>query len=146
MRQNKTMIWIITNIMMVIILGFFSNASADDVVIITNKSAPDSALEKKEIKKIYSGHKTKWSNNEAIILTILKDSDLHQKFLKEYVQKTPSQFQRTWRKMVFTGKGRQPIEMESLEKMIEFVSNTKGAIGYIPSDASSEKVIIIRGK
>ncbi len=107
---------------------------------------PDHNIEKADSKKIYSGHKTKGGNNEAIILTVVAKSDLHKKILKAYVNKSPSQFTMTWRKMAFTGKGRPLVNMNLLEEMIDFVSKTKGAIGYSSSEVPSDGVLIIQNK
>lgn len=145
MTKKKTIIGIVSAVAIMALL-FPIAVLAEDLVVIGNKKAPDAELSKSEVKKIYSGNKTKWSNNEAIILTVVKDSDVHKAFLKEYVKKSPSQFERTWKQMVFTGKGRAPKKFDSLEEMIDFIAENEGAIGYAKTGVESDKVLIIKGK
>lgn len=120
--------------------GIFANlSSAGDIMIIGNKDVPVSELSINEIRSIFLGEKVKWSNDQAIIFVILK-TDLHDAFLKEYVGNTASQYRNYWRKMVFTGKSKSPKSFNTPEELIAYVSDTGGAIGYIPSEAYQEKV------
>lgn len=115
----------------------FSSAQGD-IMIIANKDVPVSTLSKNEIRSIFLGEKVKWSNNQKIIFVILK-SDVHNAFLKEYVGNTASQYRNYWRKMVFTGKSKSPKSFNNMDKLIRYIANTSGAIGYIPSQAYQEE-------
>jgi hypothetical protein len=53
-----------------------------------------------------------------------------QRFLKDYVRKTPFQFKNYWKKQVFTGKGRMPKAFKQIEDEINFIANTEGAISF----------------
>ena len=117
LRDRKPTLWVIMFIA-VFLLSFTSLASAEDVVIIINNTVPDSSLSKEDVKKIYSGYKTKWSNNESIIVTVLKKSELHSKFLQGFVKKSPAQFKRTWKNMVFSGKGKTPKGFDTIEEKV----------------------------
>jgi len=114
-------------------------STAGDIMIIGNKDVPVSELSINEIRSIFLGEKVKWSNDQAIIFVILK-TDLHDAFLKEYVGNTASQYRNYWRKMVFTGKSKSPKSFNTPEELIGYVSDTGGAIGYIPSEAYQDKV------
>lgn len=128
-------------------LVFFNvAASAEDIVIISNTDVPESSVDSNWVKNVYLGNITKWSNNEPIIISILKDKTTHKDFLKEYIHRHPSQFTAFWKNMVFTGRGKMPKEMSSNDEMVNFVANTKGAIGYISSGTKSDKVKIISKK
>ncbi len=116
---------------------------ADGLLVISNKNISDTSLTKKDVKQIYSGKKTKWGNNQTIIVTILKDSEIHKAFLKEFVKKSPSQFKVTWKKMMFTGKGTEPKKFEDMKSLVEFIEKTDGAIGYITPDFKSDAVKVI---
>ncbi len=135
-------------IMIVVFAGMCSptidTALAEGLIIISNKSVSEDSLDKESIKKIYSGKMTKWSDNESIIVTVVDGSDFHKNFLKEYVKKSSTQFKRTWKKLVFTGKGDYPQKFEDVESLIDYVAKTKGAIGYITTDAAdNDKVKVL---
>ncbi len=118
-------------------------AFADGLIIISNKKIAETSLTRDDVKKIYSGKKTKWGNNETIVVTVLDGSDAHKAFLKEFVKKSPTQFKLTWKKMMFTGKGTPPKKFKDMKSLVEFVEKTDGAIGYITPDMKSDGIKVI---
>jgi ABC-type phosphate transport system substrate-binding protein len=120
------------------------NTFADDVVIICNKGVSDTSLSKDDIKNIYLGKKSSWSDNTKITFVTLSDSDIQKSFLKEYINKTPSQFNTYWKKLVFTGKGKMPKSFDSDADLIDFVSKTDGALGYVSASSESDDVKVIK--
>lgn len=114
----------------------------NNILIIGNWDLPVDALSRDEIKSIFLGEKIMWDNGKKITFVILK-TKMHEVFLKEFIGNTESQYRNYWRKLVFTGKSRSPRSFESEEDMIEYIANSSGAIGYIPSEAYTDKVKII---
>lgn len=123
--------------------GLISSSLAADVVVIANKGVDAGGFTDQDIKNIFLGKKTKWANNEKITFIIQKGTDDHKAFLKKYVGRTESQFRSFWKKMVFTGKGKAPKSAGDSSAIIDFVSSTEGAVGYISSGVSADKVKII---
>lgn len=117
-----------------------------DMVVIANPATPLSSLKKREVRDIFTGKKTRWKKGSAkIIIAVLEDSDLHRRFLRRYVKKTPSQFRNFWRKKVFTGEGKSPKTFKRETDLIKFVAKTKGAVGYSSSPGGKMvKIITIR--
>ena len=109
------------------------------VLIIANKSVPQESIDKKDVQKIFLGKMVKWPDNSSIYFGTCK-TDAHQEFLKLYLHRSSSQFRNYWRKMVFTGKGRKPKAFQSDEELVRFVSETKGAIGYVSAEAELKNV------
>ncbi len=124
----------------------YSAALAEDSIIICNKNIPDSGLSKKELEDIFLGKKTRWSDEQKITFVILKGGEAHVNFLSRYVDKTESQFIMYWKKMVFTGEGRLPKAFDTSDELLKYVSETSGAIGYVPSHVASDRVktLIVR--
>jgi len=119
-----------------LILPFSNTAYAENIRIIVNKNVLDSALSKEDVQKIYTGDKTKWNNNETIVLSVLSDGDIHDRFLKEFVGRSSSQFKTTWKQLMFTGKGKVPKKCETIPEIVEFVSKNGNAIGYVTDGAA----------
>jgi ABC-type phosphate transport system substrate-binding protein len=113
---------------------------AGGVVVIGNPGISDSTLSAGNVKNIFLGKKTKWSNGRKIIFVILKKSETHKNFLKQYIGRTTSQFRNYWKKQVFTGKGRTPKVFKTETAMVEFVQNTPGAVGYISPQTPAKGV------
>ena len=100
-------------------------------VIICNAHVFESSLTKKEIKDIFLGIKRKWTSGEEIILTVVYQSKAHDPFLNHYLNKTPTQFLTYWKHQVFVGQGRFPKTFSNEGEMVDYVKDTKGAIGYM---------------
>ena len=127
-------IWLVS-VVMLGVLGLFSGQIAAQepvkAVVVTHGETAQADIQKKDLKDIYLGRKTTWNDKTPIIFVVLKEGQVHEDFLKDYVGKTPSQFTSYWKQQVFTGKGKMPKEFETEEKLMAYVAKTKGAIGYI---------------
>ncbi len=144
MRYNM-----LISIMFILFTGLYPTnlfADSQDIIIIGNKNAADSVT-KGEIKEIFLGHKTRWENNESLSFVLFRDEKLYEAFLKEYIGKTVSQFSSYWKMQVFNGTGRMPIFFRDKAEVMEFVSETQGAVGFVSSgNISTDKVKILNVK
>ena len=129
-----------TVIFMCIVFALVTGAAHADVLIITNKYVKDTAVTKADLKEIFLGKKVQWSDNTKIRFVTLKESGPHETFLRTYINKYVQQYSNYWRKMVFTGKGKIPKSFATNAAMIEYVSGTSGAIGYIGSSTKPANV------
>jgi len=127
---------------MIILMTVLSPALllAGEVIVIANKNVPDSQLTKDEVKAIFLGEKTKWSNDSKVSFVVLKTPEDQEKFMKDYVGKSPSQFNNFWKQQVFTGKGKMPEAFDDVKALLDYVAKTDGAIAYISSDAPVDNV------
>ncbi len=122
----------------------FAGGAFADVLIVTNKGVGKSDLSKGEIKKIFIGQMVKWGNNSKInIVTLKKGSEIHTEFVRTYTGKSPSQFEKYWRKMVFTGKGSIPRSFKTEKELLDYIIKTDGSIGYVSTENRSNEVNII---
>jgi ABC-type phosphate transport system substrate-binding protein len=129
-----------------IAIGFFlsvSSASAQQGFVIGNKGIPQDTLSPNDAEQIFLGRKTRWSDNQAIHFVVMKGGDVHEKFVKSFLSKTPSQFQAFWKMRIFTGQGRAPLSFDKPEDILDYVSSTPGAIGYIPASLPRENVKVV---
>ncbi len=132
---------------MAVVIGmlftFPSAGFADNVLIITNKNVSETTISKDDVKSIFIGEKTDWSNGEKITFVTLDEGKTHELFLGNYVKRTPAQYSRFWKKQIFTGKGRKPKSFKTEEGVVDFVAETDGAIGYISTESASNKVKVM---
>ena len=110
-----------------------SKAFAGEVVVIANPNIPADSLSSNDVKNIFLAKKTQWDDGQKINFVTLKSGQTHDDFLKKYLGKSTSQFQRYFRTLVFTGKGSAPKSFDSGEAVVGFVTGTDGAIGYVSS-------------
>ncbi|MFH2066124.1 MAG: substrate-binding domain-containing protein [Pseudomonadota bacterium] len=134
--MKKVLIFILSFVSLCV---FFVTPTFAKVLIIANNSVPQESLNKEELQNIFLGKMAKWSDNTSIYF-VTSETDAHEDFLKMYINRSSSQFRNYWRKMVFTGKGQKPKAFKTDEELIQFVSETSGAIGYVGSDAALTNV------
>ncbi len=114
-------------------------------LVIVNAEVKEAKLTKKDVASIFLGKKTTYSDKSKVVLATLKEGVPHTGFLKIYLSKTPSQFASYWKKLVFTGKAKQPKAFKTEKELVAYVGKTKGAIGYL-SVATSQNAEIMTDK
>jgi len=131
-----------------LVVGFIlcavMSAYASDYAIIVHKDNPVSVLSKSDLKQIYLGKKGSWTNGESIVLYSLQDPDVTETFTSEIMSKSAQQFSLYWKKALFTGTGRPPLEMNSTAEMKRFIAADPRGIGYIPKSEVDGSVKVVK--
>lgn len=115
-------------------------ASAADCAFIAHPDCPVATLSKDEVKNILLGAKTKWDSAGAIRLVLPADGAVHASVAQEYTARTADQFDKFWKKQVFTGKGVLPDSFKTDAEVIAFIAKTPGAFGYVAQGAAATGV------
>jgi hypothetical protein len=137
LMKTKVAVGLICAIIMAMVLPFASAADAGEIVVIANKDVPLTSIDGDVLKNIFLAKKTQWDNGHKIDFVTLKCCDIQKDFLKTYLKKTPTQYQRYFRTLIFTGKGKAPRTLTTGAEVVSYVSNSKGAIGYVSSGAET---------
>jgi len=111
-------------------------AAAADVKVVANSSVKADSVSGDELKNVFLATKTSLSDGSHVEPVLQKSGAAHEAFLKEHVGKTDSALMTYYRSLVFTGKASMPKTLGSDAEVVEYVSKTKGAIGYVAADAS----------
>ncbi len=119
------------------------NSASEELLIITHRTTPVSHISSRELQDIYSNSKTKWSNNDKILIVLFLRGDVHEAFVNDLLRTTSRKLNSVWKRVIFTGVGTPPKIVRTESEMLEYVSNTKGAIGYINSKSINNKVKIL---
>lgn len=117
-------------------------ASAAEYAIIVHPSGPDS-LGKDDVRNILLGNKSKWDAGGVIKLAVLTSGSAHEAVVQEFTARSSDQFDKYWKKQVFTGKGIAPDCFKTDADMIAFVARTPGAFGYVSAGAAPAGVKVI---
>jgi ABC-type phosphate transport system substrate-binding protein len=113
---------------------------AGDIVVICNKSVAESTVGKQDLKNIYMGKKSSWNDNKKIVFVVQDNSSVNDQFLSTYINKSSAQYSSYWKEKVFTGQGTPPKSFANDKEMIQFVTQTDGAIGYVSSGEGLDNV------
>ena len=117
-----------------------SAASAQDVVLVANKSVQITEIKDADLRAIFTGEKTRFADGSHAVPVTLKGGAVHEVFLSNYVGETPDEFRAQWRKAVFTGQGAMPKTFDSETAVIGYVAATPGALGYVSRISPQDNV------
>jgi ABC-type phosphate transport system substrate-binding protein len=128
-------------IIMFIINSYHARA---EISIIVNKDN-SSIISESEISRIFLG-KIKNFPGGSLVVTVsqLRESSTADEFNLRVLKKSTSQLRSYWSKMIFTGQGSPPKEVQGDLEVIQLVSKNPNIIGYIDSSAVTSDVRVIQ--
>jgi ABC-type phosphate transport system substrate-binding protein len=118
-------------------------AKAQEVVLIVNPEVAESSVSSDDVKNILLGNKFKWETAGNIKVVLLTDGPVHEKAIQQFTQRTVDQFDKFWKKQVFTGKGIMPAQVKTDAEVVDYVAKTPGAFGYIARENITDKVKVL---
>lgn len=133
-------------LLLAVFAAFAVSAFAAEFVVVANKSVPVNSLSKSELQSIFLGEKTKWDDGKPIKLYVMGEGSAHRSFLESIVEKSSSQFEIYWKKLVFTGKAAAPKVINDSGDLVATVARQVGAISYTTADQSRTAVKTISVK
>ncbi|HEY0947547.1 MAG TPA: hypothetical protein VGD81_19850 [Opitutaceae bacterium] len=127
---------------LLLVLAFVAAAGlvrAQEAAFVAHPGVPDSAVSAADIKNILLGTKTNWSKG-PLRLVVQTEGPVHAAVIQRYTQRSPDQFDKYWKKQVFTGKGTMPASAKNDGEVIAFVAATPGAFGYVAPESVTDQV------
>lgn len=111
-------------------------SESNDIEIYVNNTVPDKIYSLAEIKAIFAMRKTLWPDDSKIRVFVLPDNvPAHRQFTKSKLNMFPHQFRRIWDRLIFSGAGQAPVEVDSFKAMYDRLNNTPGSIGYLKAQS-----------
>lgn len=121
-------------------LGCAACAFASGIKIIANPSVKADSISASELKSIFLEEKLSLADGTHVEPVIEKTGAVHDAFLAEYLGKTDDDLQTYYSTLVFSGRGSAPRQLRSDAEVVAYVARTRGAIGYVGSEAKAEGV------
>jgi ABC-type phosphate transport system substrate-binding protein len=103
--------------------------AGDRVVIIGHASMRK--LDMVTVQRIYTGKVVEIDGSPVTPLNAAPSQATRQRFLTDYLQQDEEKFVAYWTVRRYVGKGTPPREVKDTASMIDLVSKTPGAIGYV---------------
>lgn len=105
-------------------------AQAQEVVV--NPSVVQQELSRNSVRAIFGMRLRNWPDGTPVRVFVLNDAHpLHNAFSKKILNIFPHQLRLAWDRLVFSGTGQAPFQVNSEEEMRSLVAATPGAIGYL---------------
>lgn len=129
--------------LLILILGTAGQAAADTVIIV-NGGSKVQTLEKEQVADIYLGKSPTLPTGEQVIAIDYNEStSLRDTFHNSVTGKSPNQLKAYWSRLLFSGKGTPPREVEDEASMKKLVADNPNIIGYINSDNLDDTVKVV---
>jgi ABC-type phosphate transport system substrate-binding protein len=124
---------------------YFATIAAAEISVVVAKTNPINTLTKKEIVAIYTG-KTKAFPNSKFAQPIDQedDSPIKEIFYREMTNRSVSQINSYWARLVFTGRYVPPLVIKSEADIMSYVAQNNSAIAYVEKpDIELVKVVYV---
>ncbi len=109
------------------------------IVLVVNASVDTSALNRRYIEAVYLGRRRYWGSDKPVKVVMLPQNDKnHIQLCRNFLRVTPKDLSRNWDRNKYTGLGRDYSLASSEAELLEMVSKTPGAAGYVSSSFFSQ--------
>lgn len=124
-------------------LGLAGVLRAQEVAFIVNPQGTDPGITVSDLQAVLLGQKTRWDSGGAIKLAVLTSGPAHEAVMRAHAQRSADQFDKFWKKLVFTGRGAMPMQAADEAALVDYVAKTPGAIGYVSPAAVTDRVKVL---
>ena len=111
-------------------------ARAEGVKIIANSSLQASEISAHDLKSIFLRERNSLSDGTHVEPVLERSGPVHETFVKQYLNQSGAQLSEHYQSLVFSGRASMPKQLRSDEEVVAYVVATRGAIGYVNSDAN----------
>ena len=133
-------------LLLLAVASIFALSARAEVIVIANPSVALAALEKKELRNVFTGESLALHDGSHVMPVLLKECSTHTEFLTTYLGKSETTFRAAWRSLVFSGDTMMPKTFDTEPAVVNYVAHTAGTIGYINSKTPHDGVKILTVK
>jgi len=119
-------------------------AGAEPVVVVNNTN-PISSIGVDELRLIYNGGKKFFEAKLPIQPAGLEpENPVRREFFSRWLHVGEESYRLYWLRMIFSGKGKPPVELKTEEDVLKYVAERKGGLAYVDSESVTEQVKVIQ--
>jgi hypothetical protein len=109
---------------------------AGEIAVIAYPSVGSVVVSQVKLVNLFLIPGTTWPDGQmAVPIDLTMPAHIKADFYRLALGRSQSQLRAYWARQVFSGMGAPPLEVSSAPEVVRIVSNTLGAIGYVPLDA-----------
>jgi ABC-type phosphate transport system substrate-binding protein len=111
----------------------------EPIVAVVHGKNSESKITKTDLKNIYLGRQTTWSNGTSVEPYMRPPrSDAGFAFLRKILKMTPAKFRYHWQGRQLSGRGTAPPTVTTVRQIVKLVSADKGAVGYVTKSEAAK--------
>jgi ABC-type phosphate transport system substrate-binding protein len=126
-----------------VMIALASGMTQAQVAVIAHPSVEETSITRSAVTDIYSLTNTMWSNRSAVIVVDVRSDIPAKKQFYSEIGKSPSDLRKVWMRAVLSGEAKAPEVAESEEEVLQKVSSTRGAIGYVSASKVTAAVKVL---
>lgn len=115
---------------------------AEELVVVVSKESKVTKLNKNDIERIFLAKTKRFPNGDRVIAVENKNVNNHKDFYSAISNKSITQLRSYWAKLVFSGKGKPPIQINE-DKLIKYIEKNPNAITYISKNSTKDTLKIV---
>ena len=109
------------------------------LVLIANSNVDTSSLNRRYIEAVYLGRRRYWSSDSPVkVIMFPQNHENHIRLCRSFLKVTPKVLSRNWDRIKYTGFGRGFSLVSTEAEMLDMISKTPGAAGYVSSSFFSQ--------
>ena len=122
-------------------------AAAQEVVAVVSAKSPVTTLSSSQVADIFLGKTARFPDGtQAVPIDLQEDSPARERFYDKYTGKSPAQVKAHWSKLVFTGRGQPPRQVNSTAEARKAVAENPSAIGYLDASQVDASLRVLAAK
>lgn len=138
---SKRKIWLQTTLLVLLCAPLVSHSAQ----LILHPDTKAFEIRREKVRALFTMRLRKWEDGTQVRVFVLPDSHpAHRDFAKRSLGVFSHQLRRAWDRRVFSGTGQAPTEVKNEQEMMERVSRTPGAVGYVSDGAGGEHVLMFQ--
>jgi len=124
-----------------VLLALVCAGGVSAVEMIAHAEVKSQYLNINTARSMFGMRQATWPDGMPVRVFVFPEHySLHGSFCREILNIYPYQLHQSWSRLVYSGTGQAPTEVASEQEMVEKVSNTPGAIGYVNKVISNDPV------
>jgi ABC-type phosphate transport system substrate-binding protein len=121
-----------------------SYSTQADIVVVMSAKSNITSLSKNTVTAIFLGKTSTFPDgNQAVPIEQNEDQEAYKEFHRLVTEKSDSQLNAYWAKMVFSGKGNPPREVANNSEVLKVIAANPSMIGYLEKSAVNRTVKIV---
>ena len=125
-----------------------NEAAAQEFQVVVNAGNPVSSISREDLSRIFLKKVGRWaSGTSAVAVDLQADNAAREAFSQAIHGRGASAIASYWQQQIFAGRDVPPEEKGSAAAVLDFVTATPGAVGYVPAGTrvgNGVKVIDLR--
>lgn len=126
------------------LLPLASVSAVAEVAIVVSPDSPIASLTREDVEKIFLGKTKKFPDgSSAMPLDLGEGNAVREEFYSKVINKTASQLNSYWSRLIFTGKGQPPRSVEDADELLDEVGDEVEAVGYVDASLVDDRVKVV---